>query len=92
MSWYCGSQETPIIVWSTALAQLWSTLAWLTMTPFGSLVDPDVYCKNRISPGSFRKASEARPRTSSVVIHARFGSAGDVRQSAEIRRLARSRW
>src|SRR5262249_39452049 len=44
MSWCCGSQLTKISPPPKACA-LAMTLAWLTMTPLGSLVEPEVYCR-----------------------------------------------
>ena len=50
MSWCCGSQLTasgrPVRAELLAM-----TLAWLTITPLGSLVDPDVYCRKSTGPG-----------------------------------------
>ncbi|MCY1560520.1 hypothetical protein D9M68_976600 [compost metagenome] len=51
MSWYSGNQLTQDSPGLAAkprlmLRSLASRLAWLTITPFGALVDPEVYCKN----------------------------------------------
>ena len=53
MSWKCGSQPAPIAASSSSrasaiTAQLCSRFAWVTMTPLGSLVEPDVYCRKAI--------------------------------------------
>src|SRR3989339_1724696 len=67
MSWYCGSHETHVGEWSSVLHALWMTFRWLTIAPLGSLVEPDVYWRNRLESGSSRKSWRATPRTLSVV-------------------------
>ena len=45
MSWCSGSQNTPESsphAWAM-VSKLWSKLAWVTMTPLGVFVDPEVY-------------------------------------------------
>src|SRR6516165_8805975 len=50
MSWCCGSQLTSTS--SPAKAdRLAMTFAWLTSTPFGSLVEPEGYCRKSTGPG-----------------------------------------
>ena len=54
MSWYSGSQLTQRVRRSSSntcsrRAAFTSRLAWLTATPFGAPVDPDVYCRNAIA-------------------------------------------
>ena len=56
-----------------------------TMTPFGSLVDPDVYCKNRIGSESLWKPSDACHLTLSVEIQSRLGSERVLCQNDEVR-------
>ena len=56
MSWYRGNQPitTELSSWRNARwisASLWRRLPWLTATPLGVLVEPEVYCrKARLSP------------------------------------------
>ena len=56
MSWKCGNQPAPVSVESIAralaiAASLWSRFACVTTTPFGSLLEPEVYCRNAtVSP------------------------------------------
>lgn len=54
MSWYWGSQETLIVAGEARsswiiIFKLWARFPWEIITPFGSDVDPDVYCKNATS-------------------------------------------
>lgn len=51
MSWCCGSQETSTSLPPVKAETLAMTFSWLTMTPLGSLVEPEVYCRNSTSPG-----------------------------------------
>mmetsp|Transcript_27651 Transcript_27651/g.61953 ORF Transcript_27651/g.61953 Transcript_27651/m.61953 type:complete len:211 (+) Transcript_27651:410-1042(+) len=51
MSWYWGSQETFTVARSarssvTIRVRLCARLEWEIITPLGSEVDPDVYCRN----------------------------------------------
>ncbi len=66
MSWYWGSQETPTGRWSTTASPLASRLACVTITPFGSLVDPEVYCR-KASGWWAPRISASDPRGASVV-------------------------
>src|SRR6218665_2615783 len=81
MSWYWGSHETPETAcssrfkWSYAMAwTLWMILEWLTMTPLGSLVEPEVYCKKRRGLGASATGAPPNPRVSSVVTQRSGGS------------------
>ena len=66
MSWYSGSHDTMTSpVASTAASQQASMLAQSTrsgiITPFGSLVDPLVYCRITRRSGSGDGSSSASP-------------------------------
>ena len=65
MSWCCGSQLTATgrPVTAPALAM---TLAWLTITPLGSLVDPEVYCRKSTRPGVSATGAPPKSRVPSV--------------------------
>jgi hypothetical protein len=61
MSWYCGSQETTfkLLVYPkmetefNEIKRIWAQrLAWVTITPLGKEVDPEVYCKKAKSSGA----------------------------------------
>lgn len=63
MSWWCGCQVTKSLVWSSAqlsriMRRLAVMLAWLTLTPLGAEVEPEVYCKKATRCGS-RSAGRA---------------------------------
>src|SRR6202035_5869715 len=85
MSWYCGSQETATgCGWLTTRSQLCKRLSCVTMTPFGLLVEPEVYWMNAISCVPLAAISLAGAcLRSSVTIHAsrarytRWGSEAD---------------
>jgi hypothetical protein len=74
MSWKCGNQPTtcvssPIPSASAIAASLCSRFAWVTTTPLGALVEPDVYCRNATeSParGGCRHASGSPSGPASV--------------------------
>ena len=56
MSWYCGSQDTTTVSqpapnsW-TMHERLWARLACVIITPLGSDVLPDVYCRKQTPSG-----------------------------------------
>src|SRR5690242_498536 len=85
MSWKCGNQQTDRLSAvcanpSSIDARLCSTFWWLTMTPFGFAVEPDVYC--RYATASARRLGSRQPSiepssTTSVASH-RHGSPLDV--------------
>ena len=78
ISWKCGSQPTAVLVSSSSRASaitaaLWSRFAWVTTTPLGSLVEPDVYCRKAIvSPVSsgIRQSSGSPSGSASVATQA----------------------
>src|ERR1700730_8927655 len=76
MSWYWGSHDTAIGQCWIALWPFAITLRCETITPFGSLVEPDVYWRKRIGFGSWRAGESPNPCTSSVVSHPRSESMG----------------
>ena len=45
--------------------------SWVTITPLGSIVDPEVYWRNRIFEVSIKDSSEIGFTKSSVTIHGR---------------------
>ncbi len=54
MSWYCGSQETFTVLWSAASSlmisdRLCARFRWVIITPLGSEVEPEVYCRKATS-------------------------------------------
>ena len=54
MSWYCGSHDTTTVsepAFSSSMMQLklCARFSWLIITPFGSLVLPDVYWRKEMS-------------------------------------------
>jgi len=56
MSWYCGSQDTTTVLPSACSSliinvRLWARFSWEIITPLGSLVDPEVYCRNAMFSG-----------------------------------------
>ena len=85
MSWNGGSQLT--MCWSGSswknwlyiAAMLWSRLPWLTITPLGRLVEPEVYWRkamsSRADPG-WRQPSAAALSRSSTASQAMSRSAG----------------
>src|SRR6266540_3640121 len=85
MSWYGGSHETPTVSWEQpnvryAVSRLWSKFPWLTITPFGSEVDPDVYWrKARVAaedPGFCHSFPRSTSRSSSGTSHSISARAG----------------
>ena len=78
MSWTTGSHDTDTVelsfpAWRKAQARLCSRLAWVTITPRGAAVEPEVYCrKARVrpaAPGS-RQARAADASRASVATQA----------------------
>lgn len=56
ISWYCGSHETTTVLASAfnsdvIIVRLCARFPWVIITPFGSLVDPDVYWRKAKSDG-----------------------------------------
>ena len=54
MSWYCGNHETFTVVFTAfnsfiIKVKLCLKFPWLIITPFGSDVEPDVYCRKAMS-------------------------------------------
>ena len=84
MSWYGGSQMTawlsgPQPKLRRTAARLCSRLAWLSMTPLGWSVDPEVYWRNAMSDGSsagLRHSCAAAVSTSSTLCQDRSETAG----------------
>ena len=83
-SWYCGTQKTPRVSGpsprSAAFAATSCTrFPWLMMTPLGSAVEPEVYCRNAGSSepaGRCQSTGPAGSRSRSVRCHGRLGQLG----------------
>src|SRR5690554_3556852 len=63
MSWKCGSQDTmraPVGIRKSRviMRRLWARLAWVSTTPFGSAVEPEVYWISTGADGSAGGASK----------------------------------
>src|SRR5262245_42770311 len=61
MSWNIGTQQAKRDAGDVPnacrnIARLLVRLAWLTMTPLGADVEPEVYCRRAIAPGVGAKA------------------------------------
>ncbi len=71
MSWNSGAQPTYVESASLRnatriISRLAITLAWLTITPLGSEVEPEVYCRNAVaaSGGSSGTNAGSPPKVS----------------------------
>ena len=90
MSWCCGSQLTATSppLKADALAM---TLAWVTTTPLGSLVEPDVYCRKSTRPGVSAIGAPPKSRVASVATQGNSGSRSTSGQGSAPCRLPTSR-
>ncbi len=92
MSWYSGSQLTPtessvlpMIRWMRD--SLWSRLAWVSSTPLGSEVEPEVYWMKASESGvtsGGRHSCSTSGTSSSVATHRGAASSGAWRASPSI--------
>src|SRR5215831_7572948 len=64
MSWKWGNQVRPTLsaeCWNPSLmySRLYTRFSWLTITPFGIAVEPEVYCRKAIDAGDTLESCHA---------------------------------